>query len=96
MEKALGAAANCELNRSVKRKEGYPPSFRTKFTAERIQFVDDKGEPTEALEALRGLRLKIIVSPRSVYHQSKMNGVIWDLVGVQALGLVPTKRVAFQ
>ena len=27
VEKAIGAAANCELNSSVKRKEGYPPQL---------------------------------------------------------------------
>ncbi len=95
LEKAIGAQANCELNSSVKRKEGYPVSFRTKYVPERVQFVDEAGEPTEAPEALRGLRLKIIVSPRSVYHQSKMNGVIWDLVGLQVLGKAAAKRVAF-
>ena len=96
VEKAIGTAAGCELNPSVKRKEGYPPSFRTKWTVERIQFVDEGGQPTEAPESLRGLRLKIIVSPRSTYHQSKMAGIIWDLVGVQVLGKVEAKQVRFR
>jgi hypothetical protein len=80
----------------VKRKEGYPVSFRCKYSPERVQFVDAAGETTQAPEALRGLRLKIIVSPRSVWYQSKMNGIIFDLVGLQVLGPVAAKRVTFQ
>jgi hypothetical protein len=95
-EKAIGAAANAELHSSVKRKDGYPPSFRTKYTADRIQFQDEGGQPTQAPETLRDLRLKIIVSPRSVYFQTKMAGVIWDLAGVQVLGKAAAKRVTFE
>ena len=58
--------------------------------------MDEGGQPTEAPESLRGLRLKIIVSPRSTYHQSKMAGIIWDLVGVQVLGKVEAKQVRFE
>jgi hypothetical protein len=94
-EKAIGVVVNAELHSSVKRRDCYPPSLRTKFTAERVQFVGAGGENIAAPESLRELRLKLIVSPRSVYFQTKMAGVIWDLVGVQVLGKAAPKRVAF-
>jgi hypothetical protein len=37
-----------------------------------------------------------MVSPRSVYFQTKMAGVIWDLVGLQVLGKVAARKVTFQ
>jgi hypothetical protein len=95
-EKAIGAAANAEMHSSVKRRDGYPPSFRTKFTAERVQCVDGAGETIPLPESFKELRLKLMVSPRSVYFQTKMAGVIWDLVGLQVLGKVAARKVTFQ
>ncbi len=58
--------------------------------------MDEAGDPIPLPESLKELRLKLIVSPRSVYFQTKMAGVIWDLVAVQLLGKVAVRKVTFQ
>jgi hypothetical protein len=44
----------------------------------------------------RGLRLKAIVSLRSIYRQAVNTGVLWDLIAVQNLGVQPVKPVSFR
>jgi hypothetical protein len=95
VEAAVAAAADIKsLHSALKQKEGFDPTFRCKID-DKVQFVDSKGAELKAMPEWRGLRLRVIVSPRSVYHQPLCAGIVWDLVAVQVLGPVPIKRAMF-
>ena len=83
-----------DLHSNVKVKDGYQPGFKVKYDPDRPEFSDQAG-PTEAPADWRGLRLKIMVSPRSVYHQRTMQGITWELVAVRILGSVEKKPHEF-
>jgi hypothetical protein len=96
VEAAVAASADLKsLHSAVRRKEGFDPTFKCKVDPTRVQYVDSKGQETPMLE-WQGLRLRLIVSPRSLYHQPLTAGVIWDLVALQILDPMPIKKAVFR
>jgi hypothetical protein len=96
VEAAVAAAADLKsLHSAIKQKEGFDPTFRCKV-GEQVQYVDSKGAELKAMPEWRGLRLRAIVSPRSVYHQPLCAGIVWELVAVQVLGPLPIKKAVFR
>jgi hypothetical protein len=81
---------------SIKLKEGFLPALKLKVDLERLQSVDATGKPTTMPPDWRGLRLKAIVSLKSIYRQAVNTGFVWELIAVQNLGALPQKQLTFR
>jgi hypothetical protein len=96
LESAVAAAANMKLQHSaIKTREGYSPTLKLRYNAERVQFVDSKGGQAAPPADWCASRFKVIVCLRSVYKQAINSGLMWDLVAAQVLGAIPAKKVTF-
>ncbi len=97
LEAAVAGLAGLKATHSAIRvKEGYSPTLKLKYDADRVQVLDAKGNTVPVMQDWRGLRLKAIINLRSAYKQAANSGLLWDLVAVQVLGAIPAKTHVFQ
>jgi hypothetical protein len=98
LEAAVAAKGSLKqpYHSGIRVKEGFMPALKLKVDLERLQAVGADGKPAVMPPDWRGLRLKAIVSLRSIYSQAVNTGVLWDLIAVQNLGVQPVKPVSFR
>jgi hypothetical protein len=84
-----------DMRSAVRRKDGFQPTLKLRVDMVRCIFHGPDGELCQEPD-WRGHRLKIMITPVTVYHQARQDGVTWELTAVQVLGAIPPKQVNFR